>query len=92
MTIEQTIEIPNSRRIILDLPQELPIGRAKVELSITPETTPKPKIEDNGKIRLTKAMIDEILSDETVRSLTGILHTEMSLEEIREERLAKYLK
>ena len=89
MVIEQTIEVPASRRIFLDLPLELPVGRAKVELSITPETTPK---VDNGKIRLTKAMIDEILSDEIVRSLTGILHTEMSLEEIREERLAKYLK
>ena len=90
MIIEQTVDVPASRRIFLDLPQELPVGRAKVELSITPETTPK--AGDSGKILLTKAMIDEILSDETVRSLTGILHTEMSLEEIREERLAKYLK
>ena len=89
MVIEQTIEVPASRRIFLDLPPELPTGRAKVELSITPETSPK---ENNGKIRLTKAMKDEILSDKVVRSLTGILHTEMSLEEIREERLAKYLK
>ena len=79
MIIEQTIEIPASRRIFLDLPQDLPVGRAKVELSITPETTLK--VGDNGKIRLTKAMIDEILSDETVRSLTGILHTEMSLKD-----------
>jgi len=90
MTITQTVEVPASRRIFLDLPPELPVGRAKVELSITPETSSK--IENNGKIRLTKAMKDEILSDEVVRSLTGILHTEMSLEEIREERLAKYLK
>ena len=90
MTIEQIVEVPESRRIFLDLPQDLPVGRAKVELSITPETAPK--TEDYKKIRLTKVMIDEILSDETVRSLTGILHTEMSLEEIREERLAKYLK
>ena len=37
MTIEQIVEIPASRRIFLDLPQELPIGRAKVEFSITPE-------------------------------------------------------
>ena len=41
MTIEQTIEIPANRRIILDLPPELPVGKAKVELTITPETTPQ---------------------------------------------------
>jgi len=39
MTIEQTIEIPADRRITLDLPPELPTGRAKVELIVTPETT-----------------------------------------------------
>jgi hypothetical protein len=37
MIIEQTIEIPASRRIFLDLPPELPIGKAKVELAITPD-------------------------------------------------------
>ena len=38
MTIEQTIEILPSRRLELDLPIELPVGRAHVELTITPET------------------------------------------------------
>ena len=37
MTIEQTIEIPPNRRLILDLPFELPIGRARVELTVIPE-------------------------------------------------------
>jgi len=37
MTIEQTIEIPPNRRLVLDLPFELPVGRAKVELTVTPE-------------------------------------------------------
>jgi hypothetical protein len=37
MTIEQTIEIPPDRRLVLDLPFELPVGRAKVELTVTPE-------------------------------------------------------
>jgi len=35
MVIEQTIEVPASRRIFLDLPPELPVGRAKV--TVTPE-------------------------------------------------------
>jgi len=37
MTIEQTIEIPPNRRLVLDLPFELPVGKAKVELTVTPE-------------------------------------------------------
>ena len=90
MTLEQTIEIPASRRIFLDLPHDLPVGRAKVEFTITPETEPKAGVD--GKIRLTKEMKERLLQGEKLRSLTGILHTEMSIEEIREERLAKHLK
>ena len=36
MTIEQTIEVPANRRVFLDLPPELPVGRAKV--TVTPNT------------------------------------------------------
>ena len=38
MTIERTIEIPASRRIFLDLPPDLPVGKARVELTVIPET------------------------------------------------------
>jgi hypothetical protein len=38
MIIEQTIEIQSNHRLELDLPFELPLGRAKMELIITPET------------------------------------------------------
>jgi hypothetical protein len=39
MTIEQTVEIPVDRKLHLDfdLPFNLPSGRAKVELIVTPE-------------------------------------------------------
>ena len=37
MTIEQTIDIPPNRRLVFDLPFELPVGRARVELTVTPE-------------------------------------------------------
>jgi len=43
MTIEQTVEIPTSRWITIEVPPELPIGKAKVELTITPETMPRGK-------------------------------------------------
>jgi hypothetical protein len=43
-----------------------------------------------GKIHLTKLMIDEMLRGEVLQSLTGLLHTETSAEEIRAERLKKH--
>ena len=43
MTIEQTVEIPASHRIFLDLPSDLPEGKAKLELTITPESAPHEK-------------------------------------------------
>ena len=41
MTIEQMIEVPVSHRITLDLPPELPVGKAKI--TVTPETVPSEK-------------------------------------------------
>ena len=38
MTIEQTIEINDDRRLELKLPHELPTGRARIELTIIPES------------------------------------------------------
>ena len=32
MTITQTVDIPESRRIYLDLPQEMPIGKARISI------------------------------------------------------------
>ena len=37
MTIEQTIEILPNHRLVFDLPFELPIGKAKVKLTVIPE-------------------------------------------------------
>jgi hypothetical protein len=37
MTIEQTVDIPVSRRVTFDLPFSFPIGKAKVELTVTTE-------------------------------------------------------
>ena len=38
MTIEKTIDIQPNHRLELDLPLELPIGKARLELTIIPET------------------------------------------------------
>jgi len=43
MTIEQTIEVPASRRIIFEIPPEIPLG--KVQILVTSlEEQPKTKI------------------------------------------------
>ena len=94
MTITQTVEIPADRRLTIEVPREIPAG--KTILAFTPVASipqiETEKLNNTEKIFLSKLIINEMLQDETVRYLTGILHTDMSLEEIREERLAKYLK
>ncbi|GHU67560.1 hypothetical protein FACS189447_09830 [Spirochaetia bacterium] len=37
MTIEQTVEIPENHRLFFDIPRNIPSGRAKVALTVTPE-------------------------------------------------------
>ncbi|MCL2175281.1 MAG: hypothetical protein FWB73_04465 [Treponema sp.] len=37
MTIEQTIDIQPNHRLVFDLPFELPVGKAKVKLTVIPE-------------------------------------------------------
>jgi hypothetical protein len=89
VTIEQTVEISADHRIFLDLPLELPTGKAKAELTLTPLVDTLPT-GGKGKIRLTKPMIDELLQGDDLRFLTGLLHTEMSDDDIRAERLKKH--
>jgi len=102
MTMTQTVKVPADRRIVLEVPPQIPAGEtARFEINWFPvnneakhsvkENDSFPKNKD-GKIVLTKEVKERLLADETLRSLTGILHTDMTLDEIREERLAKYSK
>jgi hypothetical protein len=43
MTIEQTVEIQSDRRLVLDLPPDLPTGRAREEVTVTPERNETPE-------------------------------------------------
>ena len=40
MTIEQTIEVPASRRITLDVPPQIPVGRTIIAFTPAPEIAP----------------------------------------------------
>jgi hypothetical protein len=87
MTIEQTVEIPADHRLTIEVPREIPAGKAI--LAFTP--VPFPETETKGeKIRLARPAIDELLRSEALRSLTGILSADMDSGEIRAERLKKY--
>ena len=91
MTITQTVEIPADRRITLEVPREVPTGAtARVEFNIIPFVKKEEKLE---KINFTEQMIKEMIQDcPHLQALTGILHTDMTIEQIKEERLAKHLK
>jgi hypothetical protein len=44
MTIQQTIEIPTSRRVFIDVPQEIPIGVANIAITFS-GARPKSAVE-----------------------------------------------
>jgi len=87
MTIEQTVEIHADHRIFFEFfaPKEIPVGPARVELKVTPV------IEKQGKTVVQK---EDSGSTPRADRLLGIAaHLgDITLEEIRDERLAKYLK
>ena len=85
MTITQTVEIPADRRLTIEVPGEVPAGRAQVELKVIPF----PKKTENAEALL--KMLDGA-STPIADSLLGVASSlgDITLEEIREERLSKY--
>jgi hypothetical protein len=87
MTIEQTVEIPVDHRVFFEFwaPKEIPAGPARLEVKVTPVLKRQDKpVPETGKESATP------LTD----SLSGIFSAlgDISLDEIREQRLAKHLK
>ena len=87
MTIEQTVEIPADHRIFFEFlaPEEIPAGPARVELKVTPVIKEQGKAVSKKEITGPTPRADQLLG---IASHLG----DISLEQIREERLAKYLK
>ena len=87
MTITKTIEVPADRRVYFEFlaPQEIPEGKAKIEMKLIPvierQDKPAPKSADEEETS-------------PVDALFGILSGlgDITLEQIRDERLAKHLK
>ena len=92
MTITQTVEIPENRRLTIEMPREVPSGKASIEVKVFPFVKKEERPADNRKIRFTREELDEMVKNSpTLHKLSGILHTDMTLDEIRMARLAKHL-
>ena len=96
MIITQIIEVPADRRVSFEFlaPQEIPAGKVKVEVKLTPvvdEPTDR-KSEDRGSDPAPANAEGRAtpISDSLFGILSGL--GDINLEQIREERLAKYLK
>ena len=97
ITIEQTVAIPDNRRLYFDLeiPREVTADKAYVTIQfpVSAEVQAKPKAA-NKKINMTRKELDEFLKNAHTPisdSLLGILKTDMTVDEIRMARLAKHL-
>jgi hypothetical protein len=96
MTITQTVEIPASHRLTIDVPCEVPTG-ASVIIQFPVRDNTQQAAAPKGKLFKSKQELDEFLKNAHTPisdSLTGILSGigDVDLDEIRMERLAKHLK
>jgi len=89
MTITQTVEIPADRRITLEVPPEVPTG--PVVLTFTPAST----VKHGSAVAITSEKPEESAVRNTPRAnrLLGaaVGLGDISLDEIRDERLSKHL-
>ena len=86
MTITQTVEIPPDRRLTIEVPREIPVGSARLELNVIPFAKKEEKAEPHLK---TLVGVATPIAD----SLLGVAANlgSITLDEIREEKLAKHL-
>jgi hypothetical protein len=83
MTIEQTVDIPANHRLTIEVPPEIPVGRTILTFTPAPVVSAKSGPADNEKSATP-------LTDSLLGIASGL--GDISLEEIRTERLSKYLK
>jgi len=78
-----TVEIPANRRLTIEVPREIPVGRTIITFTPAPKISAKSSPADNGE-RPTP------ISDRLLGLASGA--GDISLDELRAERLSKYLK
>jgi hypothetical protein len=84
MTIEQMVTIPADHRISLDLPNELPVGKAKI--TITPQTE-KPASCAYGSLENLRGLAKKMGSSLTVENFLEMRREDLCLEEAKYQRL-----
>ena len=83
MIIEQTIEIPANRRIFLDLPPELPMGRAKV--TVVPEME-KPDTRAYEAVESLRGLAKKMGSTLSVENFLEMTKEDLLLEELKYDK------
>jgi hypothetical protein len=83
MTIEQTIEIPANHRVLLDLPLDLPAGKAKI--TITPQTE-TPTINAYETLENLRGLAQKLGSTLTVDSFLEMRREDLRLEEAKYQK------
>ena len=84
MTITQTVEIPESRQVFLDLPHDLPVGKAKI--TVTPQTE-KPAADVYEAATNLRGLAKKMGSKLTVERFHEMQREDLRLEEERQSRL-----
>jgi hypothetical protein len=86
MSVTQTVEIPASHRLIIDVPREVPAG--PVILTFTPAKKPADRKADSALESADEGEMSHV--DALLGILSGL--GDITLEQIRDERLARQLK
>jgi len=84
MTIEQTVEIPANYRIFLNLPPELPVGKAKITITPQPE---KPAANIYDTVTKLRGLAKEMGSSLTVEGFLEMRKEDLRLEEAKYRKL-----
>jgi hypothetical protein len=80
MTIEQIVEIPADRRLVLDVPPEIPVGRIVLTFSPAADTTKQQKL--SAFRQLTREVTELSKTDPLPPSFDEILKTPFRLREL----------
>ena len=83
MTITQTVDIPASRRLLLDLPLELPVGRAKVTVISEMDRTPT---NTNETVESLRGLAKKMGSTITVERFLEMRRENLDIEETKYNR------
>jgi hypothetical protein len=87
LTIQRTIDIPASRRIYLDLPENVPSGRTSVVLTFdAPEKTEQPKAQHDLAPFPT---LEELKEEAAAKTAKRLLEGRKAFEELGTQKISR---